>query len=80
MIPLDEFAAGLGTVIQQAEAGVTTIVTKNGRPVLRVVPAQGEPSYAGDLIAQARTLRATIAAGEAASELIHEARREAGRL
>lgn len=79
-ISLEELAAGLGSVIQQAEAGVTTLVTRDGRPLLRIAPALGELAEDTDLVARAQALRATVAGGETAAQMIHEARRDSGRL
>ncbi len=79
-ISLEELAAGLGRVIQQAEAGVTTLVTRDGRPLLRIAPALGESSEHTDLVARAQALRATVVGCEAAAQMIHEARRDSGRL
>lgn len=79
-ISLEELAAGLGSVIQQAEAGVTTLVTRDGRPLLRIAPALGELAEHTDLVARAQALRATLGDGETAAQMIHEARRDSGRL
>ena len=45
-MPLRQAKAGLSAVVQAAENGETTTITKHGKPVARVVPIEGAKSPA----------------------------------
>ena len=79
-ISLDEMSREPGRYLQQAASGVEITVLLHGEPMARIVPP-GREEIAGipALIREAQALRAGIPRGQSASDLLAEARRDAGR-
>lgn len=66
----------LGRILEQVERGETVVITKHGREIAKVIPADQRPSDPEDVIAALRAARKGVRRGrDSIREMIDEGRR-----